>query len=238
MNNLRIKNGYTLISDFDNTIYFYDRDNDITIKKLNAFAKSNYLCINTGKSYKSMEKIKPSIKFDYLISNNGTEIYDKDYNLIYYKTMDEYDKKVISNYKFYKTTEIKKYIPKGIDDKDENTSLLLIEYDEKKFNNLIDYFTKELRHTHLYVEYPYIKFINDYCNKYLGVKYLIDHNYIDSSSAYCIGDDDNDYELLSHFDNSASMVGSSERIKDLNLPEYNDIFDYIKYIENKEKNRK
>jgi hypothetical protein len=34
------------------------------------------------------------------------------------------------------------------------------------------------------------------------------------------------------------MVDANKRIKDLNLPEYNDIFDYIKYIESKEKNRK
>ena len=218
----------TLISDFDNTLYI-PSDNNNTKSELKKFMNNHFLCINTGRSWNSIKRMKPKIKFDYLIANNGSEIYNKNYELIYYITLDDYDKSILQEYRLDKK-QIKKYIPKGITNKNEITSLLITEYDRKEYDNHITALTGSLKHSYLYCEYPYIKIVNKQINKYLGAKYLIDNNYIMGSNVFCIGDSDNDYEMLLNFQNSAIMCNSCKTIKELNLKEYKNIADYIKYI--------
>ena len=69
-------------------------------------------------------------------------------------------------------------------------------------------------------------------NKNSAIELLIKRNYIFKDNIYVIGDDDNDLPMLKNY-NSATMKWCSSNIEKLNLKKYDNIVDYINYIEGK-----
>ncbi len=86
-------NKITLVSDYDGTITPED------IPSIKEFHKKHIFILATGRYFKAIEKeIKAyNIPFDFLICNNGAEIYNKNYELIYYKELNKEDVKIINN---------------------------------------------------------------------------------------------------------------------------------------------
>ena len=74
------ENKLLLISDYDGTITKRD------LKRIKKFRKKHLFAIATGRYFEAIYKelIKYKIDVDYLIFNNGAEIYDGEYNLLYY----------------------------------------------------------------------------------------------------------------------------------------------------------
>ncbi len=88
-----------LVTDYDNTLELhYDFTDNISIlkrniKAINKFMKKNLVCIATGRHFDAIYKtlIENNIKFNYLCANNGAELYDGTYNLLYCLPIEEQD---------------------------------------------------------------------------------------------------------------------------------------------------
>ena len=93
-----------LVTDYDNTLELhYDfTDNDNILKRniiaIDEFMKNNICCIATGRHFDAIYKtlIEKNINFNYLCANNGAELYDKDYKLLFCLPIDEYDFRILS----------------------------------------------------------------------------------------------------------------------------------------------
>lgn len=86
VNNLKL-----LVTDYDNTLelHYEFTDNNSILKRniiaINEFMKNNVVCITTGRYFDAIYKTitENNIKFNYLCANNGAELYDKDYKLLF-----------------------------------------------------------------------------------------------------------------------------------------------------------
>lgn len=235
-----------LISDYDNTFHIYyddllnkginfshDKeyyDEKSINNKIEKFRKKNLFCINTGRSYNSIKNVSPHIKYDFLICNNGAEIYDKDDFLINYNSLNINDIEIINNYNFNETCKIKKYCPNGIDDIKKITAVSIRCEDIKIFEEMVSYFTNTLIETNCFYQYPRIRLVNRNIDKSHAIEYLINKNYISKDLIYTIGDDDNDLPMLKNY-HSSTMKWCTKNVRSLNLTEYDNIIDYINDIE-------
>ena len=244
-----IKHRKILISDYDNTFHiyydrlledkikfkhnksFYDENNIIT--KVNEFRNNNLFCINTGRSYNSIKEVSPNLTYDFLICNNGCEIYDGQDNLLNYECMNISDIRLINGYNFNRCCEVKKYYPKDLVDDDKILAFSIKCTSKYYFDRIVSYFSKNLANTKCYYSFPKIRLVNNKINKNSAIEFLIRKNYISKDNIYVIGDDDNDYLMLTNY-NSATMKWCSSNIEKLNLKKYDNIIDYINYIEDKE----
>lgn len=92
-----------LVTDYDNTFELhYDFTDNISvlnrnITAINNFMKENLVCIATGRHFDAIHKtlIENNIKFNYLCANNGAELYDSDYNLLFCLPIDDNDLKTL-----------------------------------------------------------------------------------------------------------------------------------------------
>lgn len=243
-----IKQKKILISDYDNTFHvyydsllenkvefkyknnFYDENN--IIDRVNKFRINNLFCINTGRSYDSLKRVSPDLSYDFLICNNGAEIYDSQDNLINYECMNIGDIKLINQYNFNQICEVKKYYPKNVYVEDKMLAVSIKCTNKSYFDELVDYFSNNLIETKCYYLFPRIRLVNNKINKNSAIELLIKRNYIFKDNIYVIGDDDNDLPMLKNY-NSATMKWCSSNIEKLNLKKYDNIVDYINYIEGK-----
>jgi hydroxymethylpyrimidine pyrophosphatase-like HAD family hydrolase len=104
-----------IVCDFDDTIYLHHLPRIIsdikinkTIKIINSLRNKNYIFIlATGRYFNAINKeiMKYNINFDYLICNNGAEIYDNKYNQLFLKKLNnniiQILKKDFNNVLFY-----------------------------------------------------------------------------------------------------------------------------------------
>lgn len=247
LNNIKQKK--LLISDYDNTFHvyydsllenkikfkndkiFYDESN--MINKVNKFRNNNLFCINTGRSYNSLKGVSPNLTYDFLICNNGCEIYDSQDNLLNYECMNTTDIKLINEFNFNQNCEVKKYYPKNIFDEDKLLAVSIKCTNKDYFDEIVDYFSTNLIETKCYYLFPKIRLVNNKINKNSAIDFLIKRNYISKDNIYVIGDDDNDLPMLKNY-NSATMKWCSSNIEKLNLNKYDNIIDYINYLEGKD----
>lgn len=238
----RFKNNKMLISDYDNTIKVYYEDiikNGITIKnkysekfilkRLDEFMKTNILCINTGRSYESIKAACPHLKYDYLICNNGAEIYDSCDNLLYLSTLDKNDIDIINEYDFKGATIVKHY-PNNINDNYSLTSVSIKTNNENDLNQIVDYFKNNLKNTFCYHKFPKIRLVNNLVDKSTGIDNLIKKINYSKEKIHVIGDDDNDYKMLKDY-NSSTVKWCSDKVKKLGIKEYDSIIDCINDME-------
>lgn len=92
-----------LVTDYDNTLELhYDfTDNKNILKRniiaLNKFMKNNIICIATGRHFNAIHEtlLENNIKFNYLCANNGAELYNKNYNLLFCLPIEKHDLQVL-----------------------------------------------------------------------------------------------------------------------------------------------
>ena len=77
------------IFDLDDTLLNNNKEvTDYTLKGINILKNNDFIIvINTARSFSATLDVANIIKPDYLICNAGAVIYDKDYNLIFKKTI-------------------------------------------------------------------------------------------------------------------------------------------------------
>ena len=86
-----------LVTDYDNTyeLHYDNMDLDKIFyenqKALGIFQQNNIVALATGRHFDAMKRTidDKKIKFDYLCCNNGAEIYDKNYNILFTLPIDE-----------------------------------------------------------------------------------------------------------------------------------------------------
>lgn len=156
-----------LVSDYDNTIELhYNYTDNLGILKrniiaLNKFMENNILCIATGRHFDAINTTlqENKISFSYLCSNNGAELYDKNYSLLYCLPIDDYDLKKLSN--------LERMIifrhPYNNDSIITSANIYIDEFE--KFIEIKNYLNLNLKYSKIEYKFPKIKILNKLCDK-------------------------------------------------------------------------
>lgn len=223
-----------LVTDYDNTLELhYDFTDNISIlnrniKAINKFMKNNFVCIATGRHFDAIHKtlIENNIKFNYLCANNGAELYDGSYNLLYCLPIKEQDLEILmklGDKVFFRNPCNSKLI----------SSANLYFDNLKDFEQIEEYLDNNLTESFVEYKYPKIKIINENCNKLEIIKIIQDLEKIDDKSIYTIGDDVNDIKMIERY-NGYSLITAKEETKKVASKLYEELNQLIKEIDNEQ----
>lgn len=228
------------IFDLDDTLLNNNKEvTDYTLKGINILKNNDFIIvINTARSFSATLDVANIIKPDYLICNAGAVIYDKDYNLIFKKTISIQDTneiidliKASNDVKNFSIQTIKTLYTKDIKYTqnnpiatyndfinkldEESVKILIASYDHKKWESVA-----------LKYNYEIERYFNGiWCrispsNKYLGnlslFKLLNDNNPLD----YVFGDDSGDILMIKNAYKGVLMKNSKLTNLDLNISSY------------------
>lgn len=221
-----------LVTDYDNTLELhYDFTNNISIlkrniKAINKFMKKNLVCIATGRHYDAIYKtlIENNIKFNYLCANNGAELYDSSYNLLYCLPIQEQDLGILMKLGekvFFRNPCNSKLI----------SSANLYFDNLKDFEQTKEYLDNNFTKSSVEYKYPKIKVINENCNKLDIIKIIQNLEKIDDKCIYTIGDDINDIKMIEHY-NGYSLITANEETKKVASKLYEELNQLIKELDN------
>lgn len=223
-----------LVTDYDNTLELhYDFTDNISILKrniraINKFMKKNLVCIATGRHFDAIYKtlIENNIKFSYLCANNGAELYDGSYNLLFCLPIEGSDLEILmklGDKVFFRNPCNSKLI-----------SSANIYFDNlKDFEQIKEYLDNNLTKSFVEYKYPKIKVINEKCNKSDIIKIIQNLEKIDAKSIYTIGDDINDIKMILHY-NGYSLITAKEETKKAASKLYGELNQLIEDIDNEQ----
>ena len=220
-----------LVTDYDNTLELhYDFTDNISIlnrnkKALEIFIKNNILCIATGRHFNAMYDtlLKNDIKFSYLCTNNGAELYDNEYKLLFCIPLDKSDLEILNN------VEYDVYLRKPFNS-DVITSANFYIYDKKEYKKMEKFLKSNLNESIIEFKYPKIKIINKKCNKTNAVEYIKQNRKINDNDIYTIGDDVNDIPMIKSY-NGYSIETACEDVKNVALYVYKELNQLVKDIQ-------
>lgn len=221
-----------LVTDYDNTLELhYDFTDNISILKrninaINKLMKNNLVCIATGRHFDAIYKtlIENNIKFNYLCANNGAELYDSSYNLLFCLPIEEQDLRILmklGDKVFFRNPCNSKLI----------SSANLYFDNLKDFEQTKEYLDNNLTESFVEYKYPKIKVINKKCNKLDIIKIIQDLEKIDDKSIYTIGDDVNDIKMIQRY-NGYSLITAKEETKKVASKLYEELNQLIKELDN------
>lgn len=199
------ENMRVIASDFDNTLYVKDeiemKKNISSVKKF--INNGNIFMIITGRSFSNIKKVltELDIPYSYLICQDGANIFDKDDNCIKSTLLNKNKSQILE--KYMKEINLDYSFESAFNDDDiiDNAVKITVTLsgmeDAKKVLEEIKENTKVSFYG--YVSTKHINIIDDYVNKSYALNYLKDNNYI-NNKIEVIGDDVNDFEMLSNFD--------------------------------------
>ena len=228
------------IFDLDDTLLNNNKEvTDYTLKGINILKNNDFIIvINTARSFSATLDVANIIKPDYLICNAGAVIYDKDYNLIFKKTISIQDTNEIidlikssndvknfsiqtiktlytKDFKYTQNNPIATYNDFINKLDEESVKILIASYDYKKWESVA-----------LKYNYEIERYFNGiWCrispsNKYLGnlslFKLLNDNNPLD----YVFGDDSGDILMIKNAYKGVLMKNSKLTHLDLNISSY------------------
>lgn len=192
----------------------------------NKLMKNNLVCIATGRHFDAIFKtlIENNIKFNYLCANNGAELYDSSYNLLFCLPIEEQDLRILmklGNKVFFRNPCNSKLI----------SSANLYFDNLKDFEQAKEYLDNNLTESFVEYKYPKIKVINKKCNKLNIIKIIQDIEKIDDKSIYTIGDDVNDIKMIQHY-KGYSLITAKEETKKVASKLYEELNQLIKELDN------
>ena len=221
-----------LVTDYDNTLELhYDFTDNIAIlnrnlNAINKFMKKNIVCIATGRHFDAINKtlIENNIKFNYLCSNNGAELYDKNYKLLFCLPIEEYDLQILKKLGkkvFFRNSYNSRLIP----------SANIYINDLKEYEELKKYLSNNLKYSFIEYKFPKIKIINKKCNKLNAIDIIKKIEKLQDKDIYTIGDDINDIEMVMKY-NGYSLISAKEETKKVASKLYEELNQLIKQIDN------
>ena len=232
------------VTDYDETFYTSDESIRENIKKITKLKENDFLFIlATGRSFPSIKnQIKLfKIPYDYLITSDGSIIYDKDDNIVKMFNINNeaimimknfYDKLDYEEIQFSYKEGYKNII-------DENNDLLGINicmsnhlYNEKLEKNFLKLKRKYPKYNYLayrHTNYSYLCIKPKKVNKSYAIKYLKELFKIRKKDIYVIGDSSNDYEMIKDY-KGAAMTNSYPDILSITKKRYKEVSDYIDSI--------
>ena len=222
-----------LASDYDNTLYV--KNNQIYKKNIQYIkefmTKGNLFIIITGRSYKGIKDdlIENNIPYDYLICNDGAILFNSKDECLKTETIDiEKIKKCqeILNYNNYRN-----YLDDGFKEikTPEKCIKIIAKYKDKTNAEMIVNEIKKQVDVYAYVSTEHINIIDSHVNKCTGLENLLKIENLSPKNLTVIGDEINDYEMLKKFD-GVTMKNHSTELDDLNLKEYETLYEYIKEL--------
>lgn len=209
-----------LVCDYDNTLKPHynslacehripvNFDQDKNSLENNVLQVNNFLhqgdlfLLSTGRHYEGIiEEIRANnINFSYLSCNNGTELYDKNGNLLYCKGMDVSDIMFIKRLKLIldqkATVKIRTIFDNG-DEKFVASSITI--HDKKLFDSVISLLKDNLNGSAFYYEYPKIRIENKYVNKVDTIEIIKNLYDVSHDDIYVIGDNLNDLKMIEKY---------------------------------------
>ncbi len=220
-----------LVADYDNTIELhYDFIDNITtlnrnIRAINKFIKKNLVCIATGRHFEAIHKtlLTNNINFNYLCANNGAELYDSNYNLLYCMPIEKKDLEILIKFE-------KKIFFRNPFNSNLVTSANLYFDNLKEFEQSKKYLKNHLTKSSVEYKYPKIKIINKKCNKLYTIMILQAFIKIDSRKIYTIGDDVNDIKMIKYY-KGYSLVTAKKKVKKYASKIYEELYQLIEEID-------
>ncbi|MBQ6539253.1 MAG: HAD-IIB family hydrolase [Bacilli bacterium] len=224
-----------IASDFDETLLVKDHDIfEKNVKAIDHFiSKGNIFVIITGRLYTDIKLLlnKHNIHYSFLICQDGAKILNEfDYSikdhLLPKEKIDEvikiFDKHKLDYYldDGYNITTNKNdciKINSKIRDREEAKEVL------KEIKDNVDVYA--------YLSRSYINIIDSNTSKSIALEYLMYHEDFNKEDIYVIGDDVNDYEMLSEF-NGGVMTKHNKKLDSLNKKEFDTLYEFIEYVEN------
>lgn len=220
-----------LVTDYDNTFElhyeFVDKDTILhsNIEAINKFMKNNLVCIATGRHFLAIQEtlLKYNIKFNYLIANYGSEIYDSNYNLLFYQSIDEKDLtklQKISHEVFYRYAHNSNFI----------VSANLYFNNECEFKEISSWLKEILEFSYVECKFPKIKIINRKCSKREAIKFISKVVKVNNKDIFTIGDDVNDVEMIAEY-NGFSLYSADTKARKAALKLYNNLYELVEELE-------
>ncbi len=222
-----------IITDLDGTLYKDNLSLEESKKAIDLFReKGNFFIIATGRNLTSLLNVIESfrIKYDYLICNDGSKIYDADLNLVYEKLLDrEVVEGVID---ILKTSNgiLDYHLDDGINySKDINSKVVAINgpmVDFKTCSLLLKEVLDKVRGIRGYLSRYYINLLNKDVNKATAINVLLEKLNLNKRDVITIGNDVNDIEMLVEF-NGYKMSDSVSNLDILDINICEDVKDLI-----------
>ncbi len=220
-----------LVTDYDNTLelhYNFTNNSAIlkrNIRALNKFRKHNIVCIATGRHFDSIYPtlIKNNVKFDYLCTNNGGELYNKNYKLLFCIPIDKKDLgilKKLTDKVFFRTTFNGDFV----------VSANIYINDINKYDNLRNFLDFNLTCSFVEYKFPKIKIINKKCDKSNIINIIKKNEKVFDNNIYTIGDDINDLNMILSY-NGYTLFTANKIIKKIALQCFDELNELIHYID-------
>ena len=219
-----------LASDYDNTLYVQNKNifkkNIELVKKF--ISRGNKFIIITGRSYQGIKNdlLENDIPYDYLICNDGAKIFDKYDNVLKTEVLSE-DKIHICQ-KILNEENIENYLEDGlkkITTTNDCIKIVGIFKEKESAFKIVDKIKKEAN-VYAYISTEHINIIESHVNKCHGLEELLKKEKLSEENLFVIGDEINDYEMLSKF-KGATMKEHSEVLDKLKLKEYDTLYECI-----------
>ena len=221
-----------IASDFDNT--FFVKDEDILKKNIEEVKRfideGNIFIIITGRSFTNIKKEikKNKMSYNYLVCQDGANIFDKDDNCLVSNYLPISKNKKITDY--LEKEQIEYSYESAFNDfdiqKNATKITITLKPTDKKMEILEK--VKRLAKVYAYVSSKHINIIDSKVNKSTALAFLIKEKYIDDS-VIVIGDDINDYEMMKDY-NGVVMKKHDPILDDLHKEEIESVNQYIKLL--------
>lgn len=212
-----------LFSDFDRTIFFHD-DAERMKRNLDAIKKwraaGNLCFVVSGRSLVSLKDVFPGCieYFDGFILDNGSSIYDKNQNLLSsFPFTDEKIAEIFSTVE-KNTKEFPKVVYSTIEsegfERPKDPTKIRLWFEEleetKKLFKIVEpinsniYLVKQTKepsyHKELQKFAAFLELTPEESGKNNAIKKVIEDNHFNLSEVICVGDSENDREMLEDFD--------------------------------------
>ena len=225
-----------LASDFDNTIYYLDNDeqNKKNAEAIRRFVSyGNIFCIITGRNYTKKKKLltELNIPYSYLVCEDGAKIFN---NMDYCIDTTLLDKREIEQIEeVLKNEGCDYFLDDGYNKTEylEDVVKIVVNCTDEEEKNRIVKLVKDKIDVHIYASRFHVNIIHKTVNKRHALKTLMNLEQLDYDLLHVIGDNDNDYEMLKEF-NGAVIKKHHEILDELNKEEVEYLSDYIDKLMN------
>lgn len=228
-----------LVSDYDDTFYINEKDVQINIKSINKFInEGNIFVIATGRSFTQIKReiFRFSIRYSYLICNDGALIFNHRDELIYRKDIDNKSAKSIIDILESDSNITNWYIDNGViktkeEDAIVNGIIALVKDEQKALKTLKDIETK-YKDVHGYLVRSYLNITDVSVSKGNGIKILNETLNIKDENIYPIGNDINDISMIKMYD-GYMMKDSTKALKEYTNKVCSSVYELIDNIRTK-----
>lgn len=207
-----------LVSDFDKT--FFTDDIKLNVELVNKFMdEGNKFIIATGRPLYLLkpELKKYSIKYNYLICNDGAVIFDSEDNIIDKTNIEHFQAIEIFNFLKRSNAFEHVYIDNiydfgELDSKDYN-GILALPYDRNKALDVLEDIRNKYFNVNAYLSHRWLNILSVDVSKGIAIKFLCDKENWPNQDIYTIGDGLNDMSMTT-FENCYAVNDSNNEFRD------------------------